>query len=135
MPQNSVQNFPSMRVDKWLWCARFFKTRSGAAEALRKGKVKVNDTRAKPSRAIRPGDNLTIRKGVYTYTVRIVRLAALRQSISQAGLLYKENEDSVNRRQQLSMQLATNAISHPRTEGRPSKRERRKLLQFTRRAG
>lgn len=124
-----------MRADKWLWCARFFNTRAAAADAIRKGKVKINDAKAKPSRPVKPEDELTIRKGVYTYTISISRLSSSRLSPPQAAILYKENEDSIKRRRQLAMQLETNDKARPRTKGRPSKRERRELVRFMRRGG
>ena len=135
MSQNTEQNSESMRTDKWLWCARLFKTRSVAAEALRKGKVKVNGARVKPSRPIKPGDKLTIRKGMYSYHITVKRLAPARLSAGQASLLYDENESSLKQRQELALQLKTESKSFPRTKGRPTKRERREILRFTRRGG
>lgn len=132
MSQNQQQNSDSVRADKWLWCARFFKTRAAAAEALRKGKVKINNTRLKPSRTIKPGDNLTIKKGIYTYAITVLSLASYRLPAPQAELLYKEDKSSVNRRQQLAVQLKTNDKAYPRTKGRPTKRERREILRVTR---
>ena len=135
MSQNTEQNSESMRTDKWLWCARLFKTRSVAAEALRKGKVKINGARVKPSRPIVPGDKLSIRKGMYSYHITVNRLAPSRLSADQASLLYDETESSLKQRQKLALQLKTESKSIPRTKGRPTKRERREILRFTRRGG
>ncbi len=82
----------AIRIDKWLWTARFFKTRSVAAEAVTGGKVQINGTRAKPSRTVRSGDSLNIRHGPYEWTVIVKAVAKLRGPALQAQLLYQETE-------------------------------------------
>src|SRR6266568_8009783 len=88
-----------IRIDKWLWAARFFKTRSLAADAVTGGKIDVNGARAKPSRIMRLGDKLNIRRGPYEWTVVVKGLAKLRGPAPEAQLLYEETEESVRRRE------------------------------------
>jgi ribosome-associated heat shock protein Hsp15 len=83
-----------LRLDKWLWAARFFKTRSLAAEAVAGGKVQLNSLRAKPSRTVRIGDEITVRRGPYESTVVVRDLGKQRGPASQAQQLYKETEES-----------------------------------------
>jgi ribosome-associated heat shock protein Hsp15 len=122
-----------MRLDKWLWCARFFKTRRLAADAIRSGRVRDGGQRVKVSRSIRPGDSISIRKGPYTWTVTIESLARNRLPAAEAVRLYSEHPDSIEARTQLALQLKSDLARTPRPPGRPDKRERRKLIRFTRR--
>ncbi|MGE5153903.1 MAG: RNA-binding S4 domain-containing protein, partial [Bdellovibrio bacteriovorus] len=87
-----------IRLDKWLWAARFFKTRALAVEAINGGKVQVNGQRAKPGRAIRPGARLSIHKGSLEWTLSVLALSRQRRSASEAALLYLEDEASRLRR-------------------------------------
>ena len=91
-----------VRLDKWLWAARFFKTRSLATEAVSGGKVHVNDARVKPARAVQIGDTLDIRRGPYTATVVVKALSERRGPASQAVTLYEETQDSIDKREQLA---------------------------------
>ncbi len=123
----------SIRLDKWLWCARFFKTRAQAAAAINGSKIKLNDSIPKPSRTIQAGDQLLIRKGPYQFDITILKLSAHRRSAVEAALLYEESQESIETRELLSTQLKTEAAMYPRTRGRPTKRDRREILRFTRR--
>ena len=107
-----------VRLDKWLWAARFFKTRSLATEAVSGGKVHVNDARVKPARAVQIGDTLDIRRGPYTATVVVKALSERRGPASQAVTLYEETQDSIDKREQLA--------------SRPNKKQRRHIIRFRR---
>ena len=117
------------RVDKWLWAARFYKTRSIAADAVDSGKVTVNGGRVKPARALKLGDNLTIRTPGADYVVLVIALSARRGSATEAATLYSETEDSKRQREHARL---TRSEWHPdpRTRGRPTKRARRQLRRF-----
>lgn len=118
-----------VRIDKWLWAARFFKTRSLASDAVEGGKVQCNGTRVKPAKGVAPGDELRIRQGPYELTVLVRALAEKRGPASAAALLYEETRESVAARTLLKEQLR----AEPRYEGkgRPTKRERRHIIRFT----
>jgi ribosome-associated heat shock protein Hsp15 len=120
----------AMRLDKWLWAARFFKTRTLAAEAVAGGKVKVNGERVKAAKAIRLGDALNIHIGPYEYVVRVLTLSAKRGPAAQATLLYEESESSQAARKALATRLAAERQHAIHTNGRPSKKERRQIIQF-----
>ena len=122
----------SMRLDKWLWCARFFKTRALAATAIKGNKIKLNDCAIKAAKMIRVGDKLHIRKQPYQYSITIKKLSPNRLSASQAALLYQETEESISLRQEQALQIKAEAASFPRTRGRPTKRDRREIIRFTR---
>ena len=122
-----------MRIDKWLWAARFFKTRSLAAEAVTGGKIDVNGARAKPSRIMRLGDKLSIRRGPYEWTVAVKGLAKLRGPAAEAQLLYEETEESIRKREAISAQFKFERPPEFNIPGRPSKKDRRAVLRFTKR--
>jgi ribosome-associated heat shock protein Hsp15 len=128
------ENNESIRIDKWLWAARFFKTRSLAADAVTGGKIDVNGARAKPSRIMRLGDKLSIRRGPYESTVVVKGLAKLRGPASEAQLLYEETEESIRRRELTSAQLKLERPPEFHSPGRPSKKDRRAVLRFTKRS-
>ncbi len=122
----------SMRLDKWLWCARFFKTRALAAAAIKNNKVKVDGDTVKPSRSIITGANVLIRKPPFEYDIRILKLSPNRVSGSLAAQLYEETAESIARREVLTTRLKAEAAAFPRTRGRPTKRDRRHIIRFTR---
>ncbi len=117
-----------LRLDKWLWTARFFKTRALAADAIKGGKVLVNDVRAKPSKNIQPGDQLRLRRGAFEYELTVLGVSAQRASATAAAGLYWEHSQSVARRESIAEQLRAEAAGNP---GRPTKRGRRQILRFT----
>ncbi len=131
MHQEAERSEQGLRIDKWLWAARFFKTRSLAAEALTGGKVDVNGERAKPSRTVRPGDRLGIRQGPYEWTVIVRGVAKLRGPASLAQGLYEETEASRIKREATAAQLKLQRPPGFDSGGRPSKKERRRLSRFT----
>lgn len=126
------QEDPQVRVDKWLWAARFFKTRSQAAEAVDGGKVEVNGARAKPSRHVRAGDTLRIRIGAYEWNVTVTALADRRGSAEVAKALYDEPEESRERRAAEAARARAERAAFPDLRGRPTKKLRRDLLRFKR---
>jgi len=119
----------SLRLDKWLWAARFFKTRSVAVDAITGGKVHLDGQRIKPSRLVRPGMELHIRQGDSERTVVIVSLNPRRRPAKEAVLLYEETEESIAAREQ---DAATRAAAGKREagSGRPTKRDRRQLQRL-----
>jgi ribosome-associated heat shock protein Hsp15 len=117
-----------MRIDKWLWAARFFKTRSLASEEIQKGRVKVNDLQAKPSKEIKVGDVLIVRQGAYFKTVKVLAMSPTRGSASVAQLMYEETHESMEQRARQALEFKNNrepalSIEH----GRPTKRHRREI--------
>ncbi len=129
-PEHEAQK--EMRLDKWLWAARFFKTRGLAAEAINGGKVHLNGKRAKPGRQIHPGSRLLIHKGPYEWDITVQTIPKQRRPASETKNFYSETEESVSLRQQLTEeQRRIRAGSVPSEKGRPTKRDRRKLDQFT----
>jgi len=118
-----------IRVDKWLWAARFYRTRSIAAEAVEGGKVLVNGARVKPARALKVGDELVIRTPSAMFTVRVQDLGARRGSAKDAARRYIETERSKLDREQTGLYRLQ---SHPgaQARGRPTKRSRRLIHKF-----
>jgi ribosome-associated heat shock protein Hsp15 len=121
---------PRVRVDKWLWAARFFKTRALASAAIQGGKVHVNGARAKPARTLQPGDTLEIHKGTERFAVVVEGLAERRGSASVAQTLYRETEDSQQAReaQREQQRLLAAGLSQPAQ--RPDKKQRRQLRRL-----
>lgn len=130
---HDVSSTEKARLDKWLWAARFFKTRPLAAEAIAGGKVQVNEARAKPGKAIAVGDQLTIRRGRFLFIVTVRGLATRRRPASQAALLYEETQESQEDRAQTAQQLDEQHALRAQQHGRPSKRDRRTLIRYLRR--
>ena len=122
---------PKVRLDKWLWAARFFKTRSLAADAIAAGKVQVGGDRAKPAKLLQVGDGVRIRLGPYEHSILVRALSERRGPASVAATLYEETPDSVAARARLAEQLrmAPAAFVYE-DKGRPTKRDRRELDRF-----
>jgi len=118
-----------VRLDKWLWAARFFKTRSLAAAAVSGGKVHVNNARAKPAHAVRIGEVLSIRRGFDEHVVAVKGLSLQRGPARQACLLYEETPASVSKREELARQRKLQGS--PQTIHRPTKKDRRSIVRFT----
>lgn len=119
-----------VRLDKWLWAARFFKTRQLAVEAINGGKVQVNGQRAKPGRGIRPGARLSIHKGSLGWDLEVLAVSTQRRPASEAALLYREDEASRQRREEFLRQRRE-AGPLERPGERPTKRDRRQIERFT----
>ena len=122
----------SERLDKWLWAARFFKTRSLAAQAVSGGKVEVNGARAKPARRIRSGERLTIRRGVSQWMVVVRGLNLERRPAPEAALLYEETPESREARSSEEERRRQAQARRERGLGRPTKRDRRELDRLKR---
>jgi ribosome-associated heat shock protein Hsp15 len=120
----------TLRLDKWLWAARFFKTRALATAAVAGGKVKLNGERVKAAKVIRPGDALNIHIGPYEYVVRVRALSARRGPAAQAAKLYEESESSQAARNELATRLAAERRLVTPPKGRPGKKERRQIIRF-----
>lgn len=118
----------AVRLDKWLWAARFFKTRKLATEAVHGGHVHVNGVRVKPSRQIVTGDELAITKGLYKVSLQVLELSEKRGSASIAQTLYLESPESIQTRADLALLYKSQAQSAP--SKRPDKRERAKIIRF-----
>ena len=116
-----------VRIDKWLWAARFYKTRSLATEAVSGGKVQLNGSRVKPARAIKPGDQLQINKSGFEYRIQVLELSERRGPASVAQTLYQESEDSIRKREALREQHRLAAASSPHPPRKPDKKSRRQL--------
>jgi ribosome-associated heat shock protein Hsp15 len=119
-----------LRVDRWLWCARFFKSRSAAAEAVRGGHVRLNGQRVKPAHAVKIGDALEVAlpRGVQR-DVAIVVIPARRGPAPEAAASYVETPESIERRRKAAEERATRGSYLPPTAGKPDKRTRRLLLR------
>jgi len=116
-----------VRLDKWLWAARFYKTRALAAEAIEGGRIEVNGDRAKRSRPLRPGDELRIRLGPYEHHVAVRALSNRRGPAAEAATLYEETAASREARERLALQLKSVAPLFQHDKGRPTKKDRRDI--------
>lgn len=119
-----------LRIDKWLWAARFYKTRALAAKAVSGGHVHVEGSRVKPSREVKVDDVLEINKSPYTFKVTILGLSGRRGPASEAQKLYEEDEASREARELLTEQRRILAANTPRSDKRPDKRDRRRIIRF-----
>lgn len=121
-----------LRLDKWLWAARFFKTRRLAIEAITGGKVHLGGERSKPSKNIRRGDELLITRGTESYDVTVLDLNKYRRPASEARLMYEESEESITKRESdREMRKLLNA-GRKIMDKKPDKRERRRIRRFVR---
>jgi len=116
-----------IRLDKWLWAARFYKTRSMATEAVNGGHVHVNSQRCKASKNVLVGDEIRIKKSGTQFTVVVKMLSEKRGSATQARELYSETEQSIEQRELSSVQRKLNALANPHPTRKPDKRQRRQL--------
>lgn len=120
-----------MRLDKWLWAARFYKTRALAAEAVDGGKVHVNGQRSKPGKDVRIGTSLSIAKGGLEWQIEVTVLPKQRRPASEARSFYTESEQSRQRRESAAADLRATRLAKPlRTASKPSKRDRRLIHRF-----
>jgi ribosome-associated heat shock protein Hsp15 len=123
----------TVRIDKWLWAARFFRTRALAREAIKGGKVHLDGVRVKPGRTLSPGDRLTIRRGDEEYIVTVDDLGDRRLSASLAAEKYTEDPESKARREAAAEKRRLERQARQERLRRPDKRERRQIVRFTRR--
>ena len=122
----------SVRIDKWLWAARFFKSRSLATEAIEMGRVHVNGARVKPARLIKPGEKVQVQRGHERIEVFVRFLSDVRRSASLAQLLYDETIESLAARQQAAERRRLYTEPSRDLVGRPTKRNRRAIERFAR---
>ncbi len=121
----------SVRVDKWLWAARFFKTRALAREAVKGGKVQLDGNRVKPGRTLKSGDWLSVRRGEDEYRITVTDLGDRRLSASLAQEKYREDPDSKARREAAAAQRKADYQARADRQRRPDKRQRRQIVRFT----
>ena len=119
-----------VRLDKWLYAARFYKTRSVAAQAIESGRARVDDQRVKPSHAIKAGARISLSKDSLVWKVEVAAVSDKRGPATEAAKLYRESPESVAVREEEIARRKAAAASVPRTSGRPTKRDRRKLHSF-----
>lgn len=119
-----------MRLDKWLWAARFYKTRSLASDAVDGGKVKLGGANVKPAKDVKPGDRLHIRAGEQEYEVTVVALNEQRRPAPEARLLYEESAESLEKRAKEAELRKLAPVPGEDQRGRPTKRDRRQMSRF-----
>ncbi|MCO6553313.1 MAG: ribosome-associated heat shock protein Hsp15 [Gilliamella sp.] len=119
-----------VRLDKWLWAARFYKSRSLAREMVDGGKVHYNGQRTKPSKLVEVGAILTLRQGSDQKTVRVLAISEQRKTAIEAQQLYQETPDSIAKREKIAQARKLNALTMPHPDRRPDKKERRNLIKF-----
>lgn len=125
---------PKVRLDKWLWAARFFKTRSLAATAIETGKVEVNGERAKRAKQLQVGDAVSIRLGPFTHHVDVIGLSERRGPASEAAKLYAETPEGLKARELLRAQMKAAAPAFGYDSGKPTKKDRRALERLRRKS-
>ncbi|WP_238082615.1 MULTISPECIES: ribosome-associated heat shock protein Hsp15 [Pseudescherichia] len=127
MKEKPVQD---VRLDKWLWAARFYKTRALAREMIEGGKVHYNGQRSKPGKTVELNAILTLRQGNDERTVVVKAITEQRRPASEAVALYEETAESIEKREKMAVARKLNALTMPHPERRPDKKERRDLMKF-----
>jgi len=132
MPGNAdaAADHERIRFDKWLWAARFYKTRALAAQAIDTGQARLNTAHVKPAHVVRVGDEISVRKQGIKWKVEVTGVSDRRGSATEAATLYRESPESVATREREIQQRKAAAAAEPRFSGRPTKRQRRKLADF-----
>ncbi|WP_067709845.1 MULTISPECIES: ribosome-associated heat shock protein Hsp15 [unclassified Erwinia] len=120
----------AVRLDKWLWAARFYKTRAAARQMIEGGKVHYNGQRSKPSKIVEPDAELTLRQGNDERTVVVRLVNDQRRPASEAQQMYAETAQSIEKREKIALARKMNALSMPHPDRRPDKKERRDLMKF-----
>ena len=129
-PQGFYATTLSVRIDKWLWAARFFKTRALARTAVQGGKVQLGGARVKPARTLALGDELKIQKGEESWTIKVLDLNDKRGPATEAQRMYAESEESRLQREARAEQRRLEREAHGSRERRPDKRQRRQIIKF-----
>src|SRR5689334_1273717 len=124
------ETLTKVRLDRWLWAARFYKTRSVSSAAIKGGKVQVNGERAKAAKMVVVGDEVRVRLGPYEHRVIVKNLSERRGPASEAQQLYDETPDSKAAREKLQIQLKSAPALHYEGKGRPTKKDRREVDRF-----
>ncbi|HEV8237420.1 MAG TPA: RNA-binding S4 domain-containing protein [Gemmatimonadaceae bacterium] len=130
MANDSSSDRDGVRIDKWLWAARFFKTRSLATEAVNGGKVELNGLRPKPSKEVKIGDQLRVRLGPFIHELTIRALSDRRGPATAAALLFQETAESIAAREKLREQHRLAPVAQYDDGGRPTKKDRRAMSAF-----
>ena len=130
MKAQSANETSGVRLDKWLWAARFYKTRSIAKAMIEGGKVHYNGQRAKTSKEVEVGATIKLRQGNDEKEIIVTALSDQRRGAPEAQLLYQETEKSVKQREAIALARKANALSMPHPDRRPNKKERRELVKF-----
>lgn len=120
-----------VRLDKWLWAARFFKTRSLAKTAIEKGRVRIAGQKLKAGKEIKTGMQLMVKQGQVEKTINVIALSEHRGSATQAAKLYQETDESIQNREQLALDRKAAFNSMPQAESKPNKKQRRQIIQFS----
>ena len=123
-----------MRADQWLWSARFFKTRSLAKHAIEGGKIEINDAHCKPAKLLRIGDRVKLTRGIERLEVSVMALYEKRGPAALAATMYSESPESATRREREAEAQRLARMAFTPSEGRPSKRDRRDISEFEKRA-
>lgn len=124
-----------VRVDKWLWAARFFKTRRIAAEACEAGRIKIGDQALRAGRSVNLGERIDITRDNLVYEVLVLALSARRGPATEAQKLYRETDEGRARREAEQARRKAEALAGPAVKGRPTKRDRRDIERYLRRSG
>ncbi|MCV9879436.1 ribosome-associated heat shock protein Hsp15 [Brenneria izbisi] len=120
----------AVRLDKWLWAARFYKTRAIAREMIDGGKVHYNGQRGKPSKQVELNAEIKLRQGNEERTVTVLALSSQRRTAAEAQALYRETDSSIEKREKLALARKMNVLTMPHPDRRPDKKERRDLIKF-----
>lgn len=132
--RSAAPTLTRVRLDKWLWAARFYKTRSLAKQAIEGGKVQCEGSRAKPSKEIEVNTVITLRQGFDEKTVMVTGLSEQRRGAPEAQLLYAETDQSIKQREALAAQRAAQQAGNFQSAGRPDKKQRREIHRFKQKA-
>lgn len=128
--QTQAADAEGVRLDKWLWAARFYKTRSVARDMVQGGKVHYNEQRSKASKQVEVGATITLLQGQEEKTVVIERVSGQRRGAPEAQTLYSETAQSIEKREKNAEARKNNALYSPRPDTKPDKKQRRKIIQF-----
>ncbi len=120
----------AVRLDKWLWAARFYKTRTIARDMIKGGKVSYNGNKAKSSKVVEPGATIKLTRGYNEITVTIKLVSDQRRGAPEAQLMYEETAESIKKREDEALARKTNALLSPRPDSRPDKKQRRQIVNF-----
>jgi ribosome-associated heat shock protein Hsp15 len=130
MKAKATQNDDAVRLDKWLWAARFYKTRALAREMIDGGKVHYNGQRGKPSKIVEINAEIKLRQGNEERTVVVLAITGQRRGASEAQQIYQETEASIANREKVALARKMNSLTMPHPDRRPDKKERRDLIKF-----
>ena len=134
MNSKTITSLESIRLDKWLWAARFFKTRKLAKTAIENGRVRIAGHKLKPGKEIKAGFQLQIKQGDIEKTVDIIALSNNRESAPKAALLYFETDESIKNRKHITAKNKALFNSMPQPVSKPNKKQRREIIRFSKKS-